>query len=148
MVINDEHYTSKYIEKFKNNFKSPTILKKEAQSKIIRINKLILEIHSKHKILDNHKYQYIKRLSKADIRKVNIKTELSRLDYIVKTIPIMLPMHKPQISSPYGVRKHPLKRKSSIHCGIDLVGTKGTPIYASTKGKVIFSGKKMVMVKL
>lgn len=142
LVINDEHYTSKYIEKFKNNFKSPTILKKEAQSKIVRIDKLILEIHAKHKILANHKYQYIKRLSKADIRKINIKSELSRLDQIVKTIPIMLPMHKPQISSPYGVRKHPLKRKSSVHCGIDLVGTKGAPIYASAKGKVIFSGKK------
>lgn len=142
LIINDRHYTSKYIEKFKDNFKSPTILKKEAQRKIVRINKLILEIHSKHKILSNNKYQYIKKLSKADIRKINIKTELSKIDSIIKTIPIMLPIYKPQISSPYGTRKHPLKRKRSIHCGIDLVGTKEAPIYAPAKGKIIFAGRK------
>lgn len=142
LIINDKNYTEEYIEKFKNNFKSPTILKKEAQNKIVRIYKLILEIHSKHKILSNNNYQYIKKIAQADIRKINIKTELGRLDNIIQTIPIMLPIYKPKISSPYGVRKHPLNRKSSVHCGIDLVGTKSAPIYASAKGKVIFAGKQ------
>ena len=43
-------------------------------------------------------YQYIKRLSKQDIRKINACNELSKLDEIIKTIPIMLPIHNPQIS--------------------------------------------------
>lgn len=142
LIINDKNYTEKYIVRFKNNFKSPTILKKEAQNKIVRICKLILEIHSKHKILSNNNYQYIKKISQADIRKVNIKTELDKLDNIIKTIPIMLPIYKPQITSPYGTRKHPLNRKSSVHCGIDLVGPKGAPIYASARGKVIFAARQ------
>lgn len=142
LIINDKNYTEGYIEKFKNNFTSPTILKKEAQNKIVRIYKLILEIHNKHKILSNNNYQYIKKIAQADIRKINIKAELGRLDDIIKTIPIMLPMHKPQISSPYGRRKHPLNRKSSVHCGIDLVGKRSAPIYTAAKGKVIFAGRK------
>lgn len=142
LIINDKYYTSKYIQRFKENFKSPTIIKKEAQNKIVRIYKLLLKIHKKHRILSNHQYQYVKRLSKTDIRKINIKNELSKLDSIIKTIPVMLPIYKPQISSPYGIRKHPLKKKRSIHCGIDLVGTQGASIYAAARGKVIFAGRK------
>lgn len=142
LIINDKYYASKYIQKFKSNFKSSTIIKKEAQNKIVRIYKLLLKIHSKHRILSNSQYQYIRKLSKADIRKIDIKNELGKLDNLIKTIPVMLPIYKPQISSPYGIRKHPLKRKRSIHCGIDLVGTQGAPVYASARGKVIFAGRK------
>lgn len=141
-IISDKYYASKYIQRFKSNFKSPTIIKKEAQSKIVRIYKLLLKVHKKHKILSNSQYQYIKKLSTADIRKINIKRELSNLDRLMKTIPVMLPIYKPQITSPYGIRKHPLKRKRSVHCGIDLVGMKEAPIYASAKGKVIFAGRQ------
>ena len=31
-----------------------------------------------------------------------------KLDSLIKTIPVMLPIYKPQIGSPYGIRKHPI----------------------------------------
>ena len=141
-IINNKYYAAKYLQKFKAHFKHPSILKKEALSKVIRISKLLLKIHYKHRILSNHQHQYVKRLSKQDVRRIDVRSELSRLDEIVKTIPIMLPIDNPQISSPYGRRKHPIKKRRKMHCGIDLVSTDGAPIYSSAQGKVIFAGRK------
>jgi murein DD-endopeptidase MepM/ murein hydrolase activator NlpD len=40
------------------------------------------------------------------------------------------------ISSPYGYRVHPIDSTKSFHNGLDISGTKGTPIKAAMAGKV------------
>ena len=46
------------------------------------------------------------------------------------------------ISSPYGWRIHPVRKKRSFHAGIDLAAPKGTAIYNVAPGRVIYTGTR------
>ncbi len=46
------------------------------------------------------------------------------------------------LSSPYGWRTHPVYKSRKFHSGVDLAAAKGTPIIASTGGKVIYAGHR------
>ncbi len=46
------------------------------------------------------------------------------------------------ISSPYGWRIHPVRKKRSFHAGIDLAAPKGTAIYNVAPGRVIYTGSR------
>ncbi len=52
------------------------------------------------------------------------------------------PIKKGYISSYYGYRKHPIKKRSILHRGIDFVSKEGTPILAVASGIVTWSGLK------
>jgi murein DD-endopeptidase MepM/ murein hydrolase activator NlpD len=47
---------------------------------------------------------------------------------------------KSHMTSLYGMRKDPFTDQRTFHGGIDIAAPVGTPVYASRKGKVIFSG--------
>ena len=55
--------------------------------------------------------------------------------------PVIFPIKNPQrISSGFGMRYHPIYRMRRFHPGIDIPGTKGTPVYVSGNGVVIRKG--------
>jgi Membrane proteins related to metalloendopeptidases len=55
--------------------------------------------------------------------------------------PVIFPVKKPgRISSGFGMRYHPVYKVRKFHTGIDITGTKGTPVYASGNGVVIGKG--------
>ena len=55
--------------------------------------------------------------------------------------PVIFPIRKPQrISSGFGMRYHPIYRVRKFHTGIDISGTKDTPVYATGNGTVIRKG--------
>lgn len=141
-IINDNRYKSRYISRFKAKYKSPHDLKKEARLKILRITRLLLDIHYNHRILSNAKYQYIQRLSRADLTQIDLRKELDNLDRIISFIPIMVPLGSTRVTSCYGSRLHPIKRREIFHCGLDMVAKTGSKIYASANGIVTFSGTK------
>ncbi|MBY0533972.1 MAG: M23 family metallopeptidase [Rickettsiaceae bacterium] len=141
-IINDRRYKSKYISRFKALYKSPLNLKKEAMRKIVRINKLLLELHHNYRILSNSKYQYVRRLSRSDLTQVDLRKELDVLDRIISFIPIMIPIGSTTVTSKYGNRLHPIKKREVFHCGLDMVAKNGANVYASANGIVVFAGKK------
>ena len=51
------------------------------------------------------------------------------------------PMKFTKISSPFGMRFHPILHKWRMHDGIDYVNKIGTPIHSVADGKVIFKGR-------
>ena len=46
------------------------------------------------------------------------------------------------LSSPYGWRYHPVKKKRKFHAGLDLAAPKGTAIYCVAPGRVIYAGSR------
>lgn len=44
------------------------------------------------------------------------------------------------VSSKFGMRRHPTKRRASFHSGIDINIKRGTPVMAAAPGKVVFVG--------
>ena len=65
-----------------------------------------------------------------------------KLDTLTSNIPIMPPEYTVQITSKYGIRIHPRKKKSKFHCGLDIQGKKNSPIYAAADGVVNTVGRK------
>jgi len=91
----------------------------------------------------------------ADLQKAQTKSDRSdqkfralftswkRLDDIgqgVISIPTARPVEAMTLTSGYGVRSDPFRRRAAMHAGIDLAGPTGTPIYAAADGIVSYSG--------
>lgn len=59
------------------------------------------------------------------------------------SLPTISPVNPEEswISSGFGTRTSPFTGKKQFHPGIDIAGSKGTPILAPAKGKVTFVGK-------
>jgi len=63
------------------------------------------------------------------------------LESAVQHIPVGKPAKKYYISSSFGIRKDPFKKKWARHHGIDMAGWWKTPIYASADGTVTKAGR-------
>ena len=63
------------------------------------------------------------------------------LESAIQHMPIGKPAKKYYISSSYGIRKDPFKKKWARHHGVDMAGWWKTPIYATANGTVIKSGR-------
>lgn len=63
----------------------------------------------------------------------------SMLESCMAAIPDYVPA-KGLISSPFGMRNHPIKKVYKPHEGVDISASKGDPIYAAASGVVEFSG--------
>ena len=61
---------------------------------------------------------------------------------MLRKIPLKPPMLYFYITSPYGMRKHPVLKKRMFHHGIDLAGTWQEEVQAPAPGTVIFAGRK------
>lgn len=55
--------------------------------------------------------------------------------------PVIFPIRQTRrISSGFGMRWHPIKKRRQFHTGIDIPQRKGTPVYATGNGIVIATG--------
>lgn len=67
----------------------------------------------------------------------SIQQYKKRLEYMPAITPLDADSY--YISSNYGYRVDPFTKAQKYHAGVDLAATRGTPVYASGKGKVIYA---------
>jgi len=76
-------------------------------------------------------------------RKLEILEEaIMEKDLTAQSVPSGWPVRSGYITSGYGMRVHPTKRRRIFHEGVDFAAPRGTPIVAVADGVVIFSGKR------
>jgi murein DD-endopeptidase MepM/ murein hydrolase activator NlpD len=87
-------------------------------------------------------------LRPGELRQLNqdldeIITSLEKRQQRLDSFPSISPVDPQEswISSSFGVRVSPFTNRKQFHPGVDIAGSKGTPIIAPAKGKVIFAGK-------
>jgi len=76
-------------------------------------------------------------------RKLEILEEaISGKNLNAKSVPTGWPVRSGYISSNYGMRVHPIKRRYMMHQGVDFAAPHGSPVVAVADGVVTFSGRR------
>lgn len=149
LIINDPMQNKIFLQEFHN--KNAAKFNNVAGIKIAYIKELITQLNAKYKFLSKPEAVYF---AKKTTHRNNI-SELTKIDKIIATIPLMMPEYDAKITSHYGTRISPHKKKrkrKDFHCGIDLQDKKSAPIYASASGIVIKAARvhdygNFVMIK-
>jgi len=74
-------------------------------------------------------------------RLAHMQQEAEYRRLLVNTIPSGMPLKgNPVVTAGYGMRKHPVYKKRTLHPGVDFRAKTGTPIYATADGVVEYGG--------
>ncbi|MCC5863679.1 MAG: peptidoglycan DD-metalloendopeptidase family protein [Wenzhouxiangella sp.] len=60
---------------------------------------------------------------------------------MLDSIPSGFPVESERITSPFGMRRHPIQERMAMHGGVDLRAPRGTPIFATADGVVEWASK-------
>jgi murein DD-endopeptidase MepM/ murein hydrolase activator NlpD len=71
---------------------------------------------------------------------IEIANKLEENKELYSSLPAIKPCAGTIGHDRFGMRMHPILNRLLMHQGIDIVAEKGTPVYASGKGKVVFTG--------
>ncbi|WP_452233331.1 M23 family metallopeptidase [Larkinella insperata] len=75
-------------------------------------------------------YAHVDRLIQAFPLRVDY------LDRLPSVLPVAVPFREFSVSSPFRVRKHPIRKKSRFHGGIDIRAKEGVSVWATAPGIV------------
>lgn len=67
------------------------------------------------------------------------KEAVLQYQHILDITPSIWPADSRKITSTFGIRRDPFTRRTSLHSGLDLGGSRGEPIYATADGVVTLS---------
>ncbi|MBY8975789.1 peptidoglycan DD-metalloendopeptidase family protein [Rhodobacteraceae bacterium NNCM2] len=80
-----------------------------------------------------------------DIRVAALMTDLERINLMriaAERLPFGKPVEGARKTSGFGIRRDPIRRRASMHSGVDFAAPRGTPIYATAEGVVTFAGRQ------
>jgi murein DD-endopeptidase MepM/ murein hydrolase activator NlpD len=80
----------------------------------------------------------------TQLNRINASSaQIDRVEQTILTVPLGSPViGEADMTSPFGVRKHPIFRRMALHTGIDLRGDTGEPVRATATGKVTIAGRQ------
>ncbi len=86
---------------------------------------------------------YVEKLSEAynpDAKlAAQLKESSDKLEKYMDAIPTLIPA-KGKITSPFGMRYHPIEKINKVHQGVDINASYGDPILAAASGTIEISG--------
>ena len=81
----------------------------------------------------------------GEVRVASLMNDLERVTlmrFAMNRLPFGLPAQGVRITSDFGVRKDPYRRRSAMHEGLDMAAPMGTPVVSTAEGVVIFAGRQ------
>ncbi|BBI35345.1 M23 family metallopeptidase [Cohnella abietis] len=69
------------------------------------------------------------------------KSQVAKQQKLIAVTPTIWPTDSRKITSTFGIRKDPFKRRATYHAGLDIGANIGEPIYAAANGTVIEAGR-------
>ncbi len=100
----------------------------------------LYSIARKHNIEDWSRLQQINGISKPKLIRAGQKIFIPGDWGVGFNKPLRIPL---VVTSQYGYRRHPIRRKVLMHEGIDFRAATGTRVYASKTGTVTYAARKM-----
>lgn len=139
-MINDSAENSKFLHRAcnKHNFKNE--INSNASTKAIFLANKLQKLNNSYKILPPSINRLISKI-KNNKNKNQSYNYLCELHNKTKNIPVFTPIYNSKITSKYGLRKHPYKKKNIHHRGLDIAGKKKSPIFAAADGIVESTAK-------
>ncbi len=84
----------------------------------------------------------LERESKLELESYNaLMATFQHKQDSIRYLPSLKPVLSGVISSSFGLRRHPIYKVRKHHDGLDFSAAKGTPVYASADGTVLFTGR-------
>lgn len=147
-IINNDSDNKAFIRTILSKIKKEHLIKRRAQDKTTYLKKKLSFLNDKYKIFNScegsnfYEEEDIDIFNKIDTDlKISLNT-LRKLDKLTSNIPIFFPHSHSKLTSPFGIRKHPITKERKFHCGTDFAGSQPSmPIYASANGRVLDTGK-------
>ena len=81
----------------------------------------------------------------GDLRVAGLFNDLERISlmrHAMHRLPFSYPVEGARITSGFGPRRDPIRRRNAMHNGTDFKGQRGTPIHATAEGVVTFAGRQ------
>ena len=97
--------------------------------------------------LQHHQYSNVRFTpipdEEFDDGDIEVTPELLKEPSLYPALSLIQPIKETiRVTSSFGLRKHPVKRRRLMHAGVDIAGNRGEKVVASAPGKVVYSGRK------
>lgn len=74
---------------------------------------------------------------------IEVTPDLLKEPSLYPTLSLIRPVKETvRVTSSFGPRKHPIKRRRLMHAGVDIAGNRGEKVVASAPGTIVYSGRK------